>query len=926
MLFCLNCIILSLDIMVAPLFTLLRLKNNRGFSFIEVLASISILTILASSGGIMTKMMLDGNQVKANLSEIDLQTSICHTLQHNFNTCKSTFQTTTPITTTIPITQLPLRTGETLAVDYVYENHLKIVKLEITPPEDTDATGTLNVYLKKIKVSFKTADTCTNATPVPSCIKQSFNVKYDFSDPSAEVCYPLNCGSYMPRSDNRTPADADDNCTADTINNCVLQNTDNGDTSGACDTSSGFYGECQYTCNTGTWVVDSNICADRCAAPFNSVDHCILQGAPLVGDLFTSSCESGYSGTCSYRCSYDPNGHYFDPEKVSNTCGQCSAETTNGCSLPVKEHEGEWTGTCSSDSVDRTCTYKCDKGNWIKQGECQWPPEDNDCSYQQIDGCNASVYTRPHKCQSNTHTGSCSYGCYNSNWVEQNNTCEECATTSDGIYCTKQTIDGCDLGCGNHGQRVTGSCGGGYTGTCIYECGGIFGTWTPIKKCGAVYDPCPAGTVSGCQLPGKNHGELGSGTCGSGYYSGSCKYFCNEGNWEPIDSCRPYVYYHYYSPPSPPPIYNPPTPQPPTPQPPTPQPPTPQPPTPQPPTPQPPPPQQPPNNCFLKDTLVTMADETLKPIQKIQVGDKVLGKSGVNTVLELKIMDHKGDVYSINGSTHFVTGGHPFMTTEGWKAFNLITAEKIHPNLDFVGLLQVGDILVREHDEEEMLITYSSQVEETRVYNFEVDGDNTYYASSYLVHNKSPPPPDPEPPPPPDPEPPPPPEPSGGGGGCCCCGDFQGDGGNCNWCGRVCFKADTLITMADGSFKLIQEIRKGDQLLGNNNKINTVLEVLIREYDGLIFSINKDRFFVTAGHPFMTTEGWKAFNVSVAKEMNPQLTFAGELQKGDTLVRQNGMYQTIEQTESRREKTTVYNFHVDGDQTYYADGYLVHNR
>ena len=83
-----------------------------------------------------------------------------------------------------------------------------------------------------------------------------------------------------------------------------------------------------------------------------------------------------------------------------------------------------------------------------------------------------------------------------------------------------------------------------------------------------------------------------------------------------------------------------------------------------------------------------------------------------------------------------MTGGHPFMTTEGWKAFNLKLARQLNPDLNFAGTLQTGDILIKENGEREMLIQYDYEIQETTVYNLKVDGDSTYYADGFLVHNK----------------------------------------------------------------------------------------------------------------------------------------------------------------------------------------------
>jgi hypothetical protein len=63
----------------------------------------------------------------------------------------------------------------------------------------------------------------------------------------------------------------------------------------------------------------------------------------------------------------------------------------------------------------------------------------------------------------------------------------------------------------------------------------------------------------------------------------------------------------------------------------------------------------------------------------------------------------------------------------------------------------------------------------------------------------------------------------------------------------------------------------------------------------------------------MTQDGWKKIS---------------EVSKGDTLYRNGKGDVTVESITAKEipEDTPVYNFHVDGHETYFADGYLVHNK
>ena len=77
-------------------------------------------------------------------------------------------------------------------------------------------------------------------------------------------------------------------------------------------------------------------------------------------------------------------------------------------------------------------------------------------------------------------------------------------------------------------------------------------------------------------------------------------------------------------------------------------------------------------------------------------------------------------------------------------------------------------------------------------------------------------------------------------------------------------------------------------------------------------------------NPFMTQDGWKAFNPELAMEINPTLKI-GKLKVGDYLIRDNS-YEVIGTFDYQENNLPVYNFELDGSKDYYADGYLVHNK
>ena len=163
-----------------------------------------------------------------------------------------------------------------------------------------------------------------------------------------------------------------------------------------------------------------------------------------------------------------------------------------------------------------------------------------------------------------------------------------------------------------------------------------------------------------------------------------------------------------------------------------------------------------------------------------------------------------------------------------------------------------------------------------------------------------------------------------------------------------CFTAGTLILMADGSERPIEALRAGDLVVGRRGRINRVAQ---RERTSLgarrLYAINGGRPFVTAEHPFLTAEGWKAFDPEATRRENDLLR-VGSLRLGDRLCR--GAFRVLG-GERRMPEATVgglfvqhtttlellsaiaadpstplYNLLLDGDHSYVADGWIVHNK
>ena len=147
----------------------------------------------------------------------------------------------------------------------------------------------------------------------------------------------------------------------------------------------------------------------------------------------------------------------------------------------------------------------------------------------------------------------------------------------------------------------------------------------------------------------------------------------------------------------------------------------------------------------------------------------------------------------------------------------------------------------------------------------------------------------------------------------------------------TCFVAGTEIMMYDKSIKLIEDVIIGDKLIGLDGSINTVMKF---DHPPLgnrkLYSFNKGKAFVTEEHPFMTIDGWKAINTDATLKEQPNLEseMIGNLEVGDRIVNHDGSYTHIESIEEHQDSPDrqLYNFELSGNNTYVADGMIVHNK
>jgi hypothetical protein len=141
--------------------------------------------------------------------------------------------------------------------------------------------------------------------------------------------------------------------------------------------------------------------------------------------------------------------------------------------------------------------------------------------------------------------------------------------------------------------------------------------------------------------------------------------------------------------------------------------------------------------CFVSGTPITMADGSVKPIERVRTGDLVLtfdeGAHGMASArVQRTVVRRDADhLVSIDGGL-VATDNHPFRTARGWVR---------------AGELQVGDRLLRARDVGAAGVArfemQPSVVGELAMlpgtvdtYNLDVEGTHAYFAGGLLVHDR----------------------------------------------------------------------------------------------------------------------------------------------------------------------------------------------
>jgi len=146
-----------------------------------------------------------------------------------------------------------------------------------------------------------------------------------------------------------------------------------------------------------------------------------------------------------------------------------------------------------------------------------------------------------------------------------------------------------------------------------------------------------------------------------------------------------------------------------------------------------------------------------------------------------------------------------------------------------------------------------------------------------------------------------------------------------------CFVAGTLITMANGSTKAIEDVDLGEIIVGKDGAHNTVLGFLrptLGETGATLMAFNSGRPFMASDHPvWVRGHGWCSWDTEMT--YSKYAMNVGKYQVGDVIETEDGAgfeIVSIEEYHDQDPDQIIYNFEVSGNNTYVADNLVVHNK
>jgi intein/homing endonuclease len=295
--------------------------------------------------------------------------------------------------------------------------------------------------------------------------------------------------------------------------------------------------------------------------------------------------------------------------------------------------------------------------------------------------------------------------------------------------------------------------------------------------------------------------------------------------------------------------------------------------------------------------MITLDDGSMKKIEDVVAGDVVSTfdlvlntktKNVVNAVLSKsvnEIVEYKLD----NGEVLKCTVDHPiFVEEKGWSSFNSDLSNKIYSLETFVKQIEIGDKVKLLNGISE-IVNIIKHNEETIVYNLQdIENNHNFFANNILVHN------------------------------------------------RFCFIAGTQITMADGSFKNIEDVVEGNVVFSLNESTCTIeskkvigLNSPIHEDLVTYHFTNDTTLTCTFDHPlYVNGLELASYSPSLSNERYNIDREVLQIKIGDIVrLDKDSESTSIKDIQVMEQKETqTYIITIEDNHNFYANRILVHNK
>lgn len=157
-------------------------------------------------------------------------------------------------------------------------------------------------------------------------------------------------------------------------------------------------------------------------------------------------------------------------------------------------------------------------------------------------------------------------------------------------------------------------------------------------------------------------------------------------------------------------------------------------------------------SCFVAGTRILMADGEERPIETLQIGERVRDQYGrSNRILAIeRVPLGVRRLYGLNRLAPFFTAEHPFLTTRGWAAIAPAMTRTENPTLAVLPLFTgmhllgwsehgcAGNLALAPHPTPLLVesLCWLDAPPTTALFNLILDGSHSYVANGLIVHNK----------------------------------------------------------------------------------------------------------------------------------------------------------------------------------------------